>query len=162
MSSTSAVELVGSIPRDLIVESGDRFLFISKDQRTYTHGIHRYPAKFFPELPRWIIERYSAYGDTVLDPFMGSGTTNVEALILGRNSVGIDVDPFSKMLSRVKTTILPSREVASAWKDLRLHVNAYVEPNHLRSIPDFPYRDNWFQQFMLKELSHIKTVSNDN
>jgi len=64
-----------------------------------------------------MIERYSAYGDTVLDPFMGSGTANVEVLILGKNSVGIDVDPFSKMLSRVKTTILPSREVASVWKE---------------------------------------------
>jgi len=83
---------------------------------------------------------------------MGSGTANVEVLILGKNSVGIDVDPFSKMLSRVKTTILPSREVASVWKDLRLHVNAYVEPNHLRGIPAFPYRDNWFQQFMLKPI----------
>ena len=157
MSNTSTLELMGNIPKDLVVEDGDRFLFISKDQRAYTHGIHKYPAKFFPELPRWIIERYSSYGDTILDPFMGSGTTNVEAQILGRNSVGIDVDPFSRMLARVKTTPLPSTELISVWSELRSHVNSYVEPNHLKGIPDFPYRDNWFQQFMLKELTHIKS-----
>ncbi len=41
----------GDIPVSLPVEDGDRFLFISRDQRILTHGIHKYPAKFFPELP---------------------------------------------------------------------------------------------------------------
>ena len=101
---TGTLELTGEIPTDLRVQNGDRFLFISSDQRAFTHGIHKYPAKFFPELPRWLIERYSSSGDTILDPFMGSGTTNVETALLGRESIGIDVDPFSRMLARVKTT----------------------------------------------------------
>ncbi|MCY3629384.1 MAG: hypothetical protein F4120_02575 [Rhodothermaceae bacterium] len=155
--SETTVELVGTIPHDLVVNDGDRFLFISNDQRAFTHGIHKYPAKFFPELPRWIIERYSSYGDIILDPFMGSGTTNVEASILGRNSIGVDVDPFSKMLARVKTTPLPNDELRFAWEGLHAHVLDYQEPLGLDGVPKFPYRDNWFQQFMLKELAHIKT-----
>ena len=67
----------GDIPINLPIDDGARFLFISKDQRVLTHGIHKYPAKFFPELPRWIIRRFSDRGNTVLDPFMGSGTTNL-------------------------------------------------------------------------------------
>jgi len=155
--NTATVELVGTIPHDLVVNNGDRFLFISKDQRAFTHGIHKYPAKFFPELPRWIIERYSSHGDTILDPFMGSGTTNVESAILGRDSIGIDVDPFSKMLARVKTTPLPNDEIQGAWENLHPHLLRYQEPSNLNRVPDFPYRDNWFQKFMLKELAHIKT-----
>lgn len=38
----------GEIPPDLEVKTGDRFLFISYDQSALTHGLHKYPAKFFP------------------------------------------------------------------------------------------------------------------
>ena len=74
-------------------------------RRALTHGIHKYPAKFFPELPRWIIKRYSEKWDMILDPFMGSGTTNLEASLLGRHSIGVDVDPFSRFIASVKTTV---------------------------------------------------------
>ena len=94
----------GEIPINLPISNGDRFLFISYDQSKFTHGFHKYPAKFFPELPRWLIKRYSNKGDTVLYPFSGSGTTNVEALLLRRHSLGVDVDPFSRFLSKIKTT----------------------------------------------------------
>jgi len=65
----------GEIPVNLPIKNEDRFLFISYDQSILTHGLHKYPAKFFPELPRWLIKRYSNEYDTVLDPFCGSGTT---------------------------------------------------------------------------------------
>ena len=75
------IRVDGNIPADLSIENGQSFLFISYDQSILTHGLHKYPAKFFPELPRWFINRYSKMNDIVLDPFSGSGTTNVEALI---------------------------------------------------------------------------------
>lgn len=88
------IRVDGEIPADLIVNNGGRFLFISYDQSRLTHGLHKYPAKFFPELPRWLVKRYSQKNDLILDPFSGSGTTNVEALLNKRHSVGIDVDPL--------------------------------------------------------------------
>ena len=72
-----AIRIEGTIPAGMEPRNGARFLFISKDQRAMTHGIHKYPAKFFPELPRWIIEHYSKEGDLILDPFAGSGTSNL-------------------------------------------------------------------------------------
>ncbi|MCY4298143.1 MAG: DNA methyltransferase [Flavobacteriaceae bacterium] len=69
-------------------------------------------------MPRWMIKRYSSLGDTILDPFMGNGKTNLETSILGRNSIGIDIDPFSKMLARVKTTPLSNNEIQCAWEKL--------------------------------------------
>jgi hypothetical protein len=56
----------GKIPINLDVNNNDRFLFISYDQSILTHGLHKYPAKFFPELPRWLINRYSKKGDLIL------------------------------------------------------------------------------------------------
>ena len=147
----------GDIPVSLPIENGNKFLFISRDQRALTHGIHKYPAKFFPELPRWIIKRYSEKWNMILDPFTGSGTTNLEASLLGRHSIGVDVDPFSRFIASVKTTVLPYNDLFLSWLSLRQRVAIYSEPSHLDGVPEFPYRDNWFRPYILKELAHIKT-----
>jgi DNA modification methylase len=53
-------------------------------------GNKRHSAAFPKALPEWFIKLFTAPGDWVLDPFTGSGTTNIAAFELGRNSVGID------------------------------------------------------------------------
>ena len=58
-----------------------------------------HPARFIPELPEKYIKLFSHQGETVLDPFCGSGTTNLVAARLNRNSVGIDVNPYSTGLT---------------------------------------------------------------
>ena len=153
----SIVQVDGEIPVDLPTEDGDRFLFLSHDQSLMTHGLHKYPAKFFPELPRWLIKRYSQENDIILDPFTGSGTTNVEALLTKRNSVGIDVDPFSRFIAKVKVTPLSESSLKSAQKKLfesiiNYHSSLISESN----LPDFPYRDNWFNKEILFELSYLR------
>jgi len=147
----------GKIPINIKIENGKRFLFISYDQTAYSHGIHKYPAKFFPELPRWLIEKYSKKGDLILDPFSGSATTNVESLLLSRNSVGIDVDPFSRFIAKVKTTPLNEVELKKAKKEIiNLVLNYNSEKVKEQDIPKFPYRDNWFNKEILHELAYIK------
>ena len=149
----------GDIPVDLPVENGQRFLFISYDQSSLTHGLHKYPAKFFPELPRWFIRRYSSEKEIILDPFSGSGTTNVEALLNKRHSVGIDVDPFSRFLSRVKITPLNTDLLKECQENL-LHSIVNFNSNfvHEKDIPSFPYRDNWFNREIIIELAFIKKI----
>lgn len=153
------IRVDGEIPIDLPVKQGDRFLFISYDQSILTHGLHKYPAKFFPELPRWLIKRYSEEGNIILDPFAGSGTTNVEALLTRRHSVGIDVDPFSRYLSKVKTTPLNCKELLSAQNYLiRLVLNYKPSKVSEKDIPVFPYRENWFNKEIILELAYLKKI----
>lgn len=153
------VRVDGEIPIDLPVKDGDRFLFISYDQSILTHGLHKYPAKFFPELPRWLIKRYSKKGDLILDPFSGSGTTNVEALLTERHSVGIDVDPFSRFLSSVKITSLDEEDIKISQKRLLRSILNY-RPSKLKKsdIPVFPYIDNWFNKEIILELAYLKKI----
>lgn len=147
----------GEIPVDLPVHKGDRFLFISYEQTRYTHGIHKYPAKFFPELPRWLIKKYSKKGDIVLDPFGGSATTSIEALLCNRNSVSVDIDPFAQFLSKVKTTKLDSEELEIYSNILIKKITQFKITKNLNNyIPDFPYRDNWFHEYIIFELAFIK------
>jgi hypothetical protein len=151
----------GEIPVSISVKDGDRFLFISYDQSILTHGLHKYPAKFFPELPRWVIKRYSKEGNLILDPFSGSGTSNVEALLTRRHSVGIDVDPFSRYLSRIKTTTLDRDDLQSSQKHLLRLILSY-KPSKVteKDIPVFPYRDNWFNKEIILELAYLRKTIN--
>ena len=158
----SPTRIVGDLPPDRHVPPNTRLLIISRDQSWLTHGFHKYPAKFFPELPRWAIRRYSAPGDLVLDPMAGSGTVNVESLLAGRNSVAIDVDPFARLLTRVKTTALdPERleRVHSAVLESLATFEARgatARAAALSDVPAFPYRETWFRPFILEELGAIR------
>ena len=67
------------------------------------HGFHSYPARMHPETAQRLIARLTAPGDTVLDPFCGSGTVLVEARRLGRRGLGYDVNPLSRELCWLKT-----------------------------------------------------------
>jgi modification methylase len=61
----------------------------------------QHPAPFPLELAHRLVRMFSFSGDTVLDPFCGSGTTMVAALRTGRNSIGVDIDPdYCRMAAR--------------------------------------------------------------
>ena len=64
------------------------------------HSLHEisYRACYKPQLPRFFIERLSEPGDAVYDPFMGRGTTQMEAFLLSRKPLGNDINPLSKVL----------------------------------------------------------------
>lgn len=66
------------------------------------HSLHEisYRACFKPQLPAFFVERLTKPGDVVCDPFMGRGTTPLQAALLGRRAVGSDANPLSLMLTR--------------------------------------------------------------
>ena len=69
-----------------------------------THWIYPYKGKFHPQMIRSLLNITGAdKGDTILDPFIGSGTTAVEAQLMGINCIGIDVSPLCVLISKVKT-----------------------------------------------------------
>lgn len=59
-----------------------------------------YRACFKPQLPRFFIERLTDPGESVYDPFLGRGTTLVEAALLGRSPLGCDINPLSIVFAR--------------------------------------------------------------
>lgn len=78
-----------------------------------THTFYRYPARFSPTFARAAIEAFSQPGQTVLDPFMGGGTTVVEAFVAGRRAIGADINSLSRFIARAKVTPLrPSERLA--------------------------------------------------
>jgi addiction module HigA family antidote len=70
--------------------------------RGYTHNLYKYPARLSPVLARCAIESFSSVGDVVLDPFVGGGTTLIEARLAGRHAFGADISPLAVFVTSVK------------------------------------------------------------
>src|SRR5262249_54814418 len=75
-------------------------------------GNKGHSAAFPQALPRWFIELFTDPGDTVLDPFAGSGTTLAAALALGRNALGVELAP--KYAARCRDTLASAHAAAQA------------------------------------------------
>src|SRR5580658_6336688 len=78
-----------------------------EDARHY--GVHPYFTRRPANVVREYVERYSLIGDTVLDPFGGTGVTAIEAFLLGRKGIQNDLNPFANFIaSNIADTSLPS------------------------------------------------------
>src|SRR2546423_12305715 len=75
------------------------------ERTKHVHSLHPYLGKFIPQLVEIFLRRHFRPGDCVYDPFVGSGTTLVEANVFGAHAVGCDISAFNCLLSRVKTTV---------------------------------------------------------
>src|SRR3954453_17086169 len=74
-----------------------------RERTKHVHRLHPYLGKYIPQLVEELFRRHVPAGGRVLDPFAGSGTTLVQALESGLDSVGVDVAAFNCLLMRVKT-----------------------------------------------------------
>lgn len=77
-----------------------------------THNFYHYPARFSPDIAAAVIETLTTRSDVVLDPFMGGGTTIIEALRLGRRVIGVDLNALGEFVTRVRTTPLSPNDAA--------------------------------------------------
>src|SRR5713226_1030886 len=91
-----------------------------KHKHKFTHFLFRFPAKFHAPAVRCLIDQYSKRGDTILDPFCGSGTLLVEALVSGRSAIGVDVDPVAVFISRAKTFPIATKSLQRSFDRLKL------------------------------------------
>jgi DNA modification methylase len=86
---------------------------VTSDPRELTHGFHSYPARFHPLLCRRLLAERAQPGKLVLDPFVGSGTTLIEAAVRGARGLGVDANPLAVELTRLKATAWPEASRAA-------------------------------------------------
>ena len=107
-----------------------------------THWLHSYPAKMFHRIPQQILSALDRNGDAVvLDPFCGSGTVLIEAALRGNDAIGIDINPLARLLTKVKSTQLPTRELHRLSDLLLARARTYPVSNLNDEILDF-----WFKR----------------
>jgi site-specific DNA-methyltransferase (adenine-specific) len=95
-------------------------------------------AMFPEELPRRLIRMFSFVGDTVLDPFLGSGTTSLAAKNLSRNSIGYEISPAFIPIIKAKLKISQHDVFGEATYDVTTHQQGYED--FAKDIESLPYR----------------------
>lgn len=133
-----------------------------KDTSYITHGYYTYPAKFIPQLASRLINENSNEGDIVVDPFMGSGTTIIEAIVNSRVGIGTDINNIAYLIAKVKTTPIQAMKLLQEFNkienDLRGRMNgAYNEylKKSMALVPQNERIDYWFLPQQKEKLAII-------
>ncbi len=129
----------------------------SQRQSNRLHEIS-YRACFKAELPQFFIERLSQPGDKVYDPFMGRGTTPLQAALMGRHPVGNDINPLSKMLLQPRLSPPPLRQIANRLEEIDWNQSfdvdegllVFFHPETLQQI--YALRDRFLKQDELDKI----------
>jgi DNA modification methylase len=117
--------------------------------------IHWHPCRFPSQIPAVAIGRLTEVGDAVLDPFVGSGTTLVEAQRLGRRSVGIDINPIACLVAQAKTMPNDARQVAAFVASAKARIMTRWQEIESRSAPTTVQLDKWYTPATNADLQRL-------
>ncbi|MCZ2340550.1 MAG: site-specific DNA-methyltransferase [Bacteroidales bacterium] len=127
--------------------------------RAHVHGFHSYPARMHPQTAARLVEAFSPRQGRILDPFCGSGTVLVEAVLAGRNASGTDLNPLAVRLAHSKTrphTPTEHERLISLARDCAAH----AEDRRKRKAGasrHFPHEDvALFEPHVLLELDSLR------
>ncbi|MCY3973426.1 MAG: DNA methyltransferase [Candidatus Dadabacteria bacterium] len=119
-----------------------------------THSFHPYPARFIPQIPAVLIRAFTKLGETIYDPFVGGGTSCVEANIVGRHALGGDANGLAVLIARAKSCP-PAKGSTAAILQTAIHAKRQAENlNNKVTAPALSVE--WFDDFIIREIAAIK------
>lgn len=148
------------------VDDSWSFKELDRTQTSYlTHGYHTYPAKFIPQLAARLIKENTSVGHLVCDPFMGSGTTLVEAIVNDRRAYGTDINPVAVLITKAKTTPIEPQKLERKVQSLKNAIHHHLIDENKQSLllkeelaivlPKNERIDYWFPEKQKHDLSII-------
>lgn len=129
--------------RSAVLDGG--YVSLGSRRTASPHEFYRYPARFAPSFARAAIEAFTRRGDLVLDPFVGGGTTLIEARLAGRQALGSDLNPLAVFVSQSKSRPYSVSNLSQVvdWIDRlpqvlsvrgRLRTNRWIDEGYFRNI----------------------------
>ncbi len=133
----------------------------------WTHGYHRYPAKFIPQLVEQLMDRYiTNCKASINDPFMGSGTTIVSAISRGFQASGTDINQVAHLITKAKATPISPDYLEKKVKSFLSRISDFHDKNQASLFSESPIHpqipekhleriDYWFTEEVRDELGKI-------
>jgi len=142
------------------MDTNDDWEYARANTQCHVHGLHLYPARMIPQIASRLVKENSSKGQTVLDPFCGSGSVLAEAMILGRNAIGIDINPLAIMISKAKAIpIAPDRlnsVIDDVLRKVELNIQLNRESKYKPEVFYFKNINHWFKKQIVNDLSIIR------
>jgi len=126
--------------------------FGAQNWGNWLHHMSAYVGKLKPGMAHWLIRAATIEGDTVLDPFCGIGTVPLEADLMGRKSIGIDLNPYAAAISRAKFDRRPLEEHLNFLHEIKLDVKS-VKASEIS-----PFIRQYFDVKTLREIYALKDI----
>ncbi len=139
----------------------NKWSFRTANTKEYTHCYHTYPAMMIPQVARTLIKQYKPEGrfELLFDPYMGSGTSLVEASLVGVNSIGTDLNPLARMMSKVKTTHYSNTDIERVFREIQSELVYYNETKVAnRNFDRISNYSFWYSEDSLLKLSYIQQL----
>lgn len=148
-------ECLNNVPEENIISLRQELKNDIPSTTYLTHAIHNvYPAKFIPQVPRFVIKKFNLKAKIILDPFAGSGTTAVESLLTGNSNISNDINPIIKFLIEIKTLKLNPKNYFDYLDSLNHHVRSMSKQN-FRFVPKWENLSYWYPPDLLTALTKI-------
>lgn len=136
----------------------DSWDFKKANTKEFTHCFHSYPAMMIPQVARRIIESYGKNANLLYDPFCGTGTSLVEANLVGINAIGSDLNPLARLIAKAKTTRVNLGDLEYLINSYTNHIfeSDFNDVNHnIFMIPNVTNIDYWFSKEVQHKLAQI-------
>ncbi|MDY0903891.1 DNA methyltransferase [Pedobacter sp. CFBP9032] len=119
----------------------------------HSHLIHTYPAKLLLHIPYFFLNNncFSKPGDIVLDPFCGTGTVLLEAILANRNAVGADANPLAQLIARVKVRTYSKPDLTRFLDEIVTNISSKNQSN----LPKVVNLKFWFNESTINNLLQI-------
>ena len=157
-SEEEIIEQIPNCNKDLL------FFDITEKERTkHVHRLHPYMGKFIPQLVEYYILRNFKQDDIILDPFMGSGTTIVEANVKDIKSIGIDISQFNCMIAKAKIQNYDLNILGNEIRDILNKTEQIFEKSKIKKnsrINEFKTLDAFANQEAENEIRNTYETNN--